>query len=113
MRRLRDERDPGYDHHRDMHPIRRLHARGSGFRNAYGIDLNPGPDNPFVRPGDFHELPEADGTVDLVYSNSLDHVYDFDRFFGDHARALKPGGYVLYELSQVIDDGGAFESVSW
>jgi SAM-dependent methyltransferase len=199
MRRLRRERDRGYVHQRDMHPVRRRHSGGSGwreqpsgdglrrraygsydeyvlhqrqkldemlkvrggfsnetiaawrqkyyrrfrhlvpvlpadavivcagarqgtevevlrdlgFRNAYGIDLNPGPDNPFVRPGDFHELPQADGTADLVYSNSLDHVFDFDRFFGDHARALKPGGYALYELSQVVDDGGAFESVSW
>lgn len=87
--------------------------RDLGFRNAYGIDLNPGPNNPYVREGDFHKLPQADRTVDLVYSNSLDHVYDFDRFFSDHARALKGDGYVLYELAQSVDDCAPFESVAW
>lgn len=87
--------------------------RDLGFRNAYGIDLNPGPDNTLVRPGDFHALPEADGAVDLVYSNSLDHVFDFDRFFADHARALKPNGYALYELAQSVDGSSPFESVMW
>lgn len=88
--------------------------RDLGFRRAYGIDLNPGPDNPFVRQGDFHQLPQADGTVDLVYSNSLDHVYDLDRFFADHARALRSDGYVLYDVSLApLGTAAPFETLAW
>lgn len=88
--------------------------RDLGFSKAYGIDLNPGPDNSLVRPGDFHALDNDDSSVDLVYSNSLDHVFDFDRFFAEHARAIKPDGYVLYDLT--VDEGGVggpAEAVSW
>ena len=38
--------------------------RDLGFSKAYGIDLNPGPDNPYVVPGDFMRLQEADQSVD-------------------------------------------------
>jgi hypothetical protein len=88
--------------------------RDLGFGGAYGIDLNPGPDNPLVRAGDFHALDNEDSTVALVYSNSLDHVFDFERFFKEHARVITPNGYVLYDL-QVSDSGvgGPAESVSW
>ena len=36
--------------------------RQLGFRNAYGIDLNPGPENELVRVGDFNRLEETDGS---------------------------------------------------
>jgi len=85
--------------------------RDIGYRNASGIDLNPGPDNPFVRPGDFMHLDAADGTLDLVYSNSVDHAFDLDGFFREDARALKPDGFALYDLPQ--QEGGAFEAVEW
>ena len=88
--------------------------RELGFSKAYGIDLNPGPDNPLVRPGDFHALDADDSSVDLVYSNSLDHVFDFERFFADHARAIKPEGYVLYDLPVGGGAlGGPAEAVGW
>jgi SAM-dependent methyltransferase len=88
--------------------------RDLGFGGAYGVDLNPGPDNPLVRPGDFHALDNLDSSVDLVYCNSLDHVFDFERFFAEHSRVIKPNGYVLYDL--VVSDagvGGPAEAVSW
>ena len=66
--------------------------RELGFRNAYGIDLNPGPENDLVRPGDFNRLDEPDDSVDVVYSNSLDHAPDLDAFFSEHARVLRPQG---------------------
>jgi hypothetical protein len=88
--------------------------RDLGFIRAYGIDLNPGPDNPLVRPGDFHALDNADSSVDLVYSNSLDHVFDFDRFFADHVRAIKADAYVLYDLPVAVSGmAGPAEAVSW
>ena len=89
--------------------------RELGFRNAYGIDLNPGPDNPLVQEGDFHRIDAPDGSVDLVYSNSLDHAFDLDRFFADHRRVLKPDGFALYDIHTAYTPGekAAFEATLW
>jgi SAM-dependent methyltransferase len=88
--------------------------RDLGFENATGIDLNPGPDNPLVEVGDFNNLDAADASVDLVYTNCIDHAFDLDAFFAEHARVLKPDGYALYDLPHRNDDGPApFESVVW
>ena len=90
--------------------------RDIGFPNAYGIDLNPGSDNHFVRKGDFMHLEEADQSLDLIYSNCVDHAFDLDGFFREQARKLKKNGLALYDLP--LGDGksvmgGPFESVSW
>lgn len=85
--------------------------RELGFANAFGIDLNPGPNNPLVRVGDFMHLEAGDSTLDLIYCNSVDHAFDLDAFFAEHARALKPDGYVLYEIA--LQQGGAFEAIEW
>lgn len=89
--------------------------RELGFRNAYGIDLNPGPDNTLVRPGDFNRLEEADGSIDVVYSNSLDHAPDLDAFFAEHARVLTPQGFALYDVHQDYRPGepAPFEASLW
>jgi hypothetical protein len=85
--------------------------RELGFRNAWGIDLNPGPENPFVVKGDFLHLDAADGTLDLVYSNALDHAVDLRQFFTEHARALRAGRYALYDVALV--GPSTFEAVQW
>lgn len=85
--------------------------RDLGFNNASGIDLNPGPDNPLVQPGDFMHLQNDTSTLDLIYCNSVDHAYDLEAFFAEHARALKPRGFALYDLPH--QEGGAFEAVRW
>jgi SAM-dependent methyltransferase len=89
--------------------------RELGFRNAYGLDLNPGPENELVRPGDFNRLEERDGSVDLVYSNSLDHALDLDAFFSEHARVLRPHGFALYDIHQDYRPGepAPFEASLW
>jgi len=89
--------------------------RELGFRNAYGIDLNPGPGNKLVREGDFHEIDAPDSSVDLVYSNSLDHTFDLDRFFTEHQRVLKPDGFALYDIHKAYQPGekAPFESTLW
>jgi SAM-dependent methyltransferase len=86
--------------------------RECGFVNAYGIDLNPGPNNPLVRKGDFMRMENPDSSVDLIYSNCLDHAFDLGGFFREHARVLKPDGYALYDF---VPTGGmgAFEAVEW
>jgi len=86
--------------------------RECGFSRAYGIDLNPGPDNPLVRKGDFMHMENPAASVDLIYSNCLDHAFDLSGFFREHARVLKPEGYALYDY--VLSGGaGAFEAVEW
>jgi SAM-dependent methyltransferase len=89
--------------------------RDLGFRNAYGIDINPGPENELVRYGDFHHLENEDSSVDLVYSNALDHALDLDLFFAEHARVLKPDGYALYDIQMPYTPGHAapYESTLW
>jgi SAM-dependent methyltransferase len=86
--------------------------RDLGFRNAYGIDLNPGPGNRLVRPGDFNALAEPDASIDLLYTNCVDHAFELDAFFAEHARVVKPGGYALYDLAGG-GPGGAFEAIAW
>ncbi len=88
--------------------------RDLGFANAWGIDLNPGEDNPLVKPGDFMHLDTVDDSLDLLYTNCVDHAFDLDAFFREHARAIKPDGFVLYELGANMEGGGGpFEAVAW
>jgi len=43
---------------------------------AIGIDLNPGCDNRYIVYGDFHNLQFASSSVDVIFTNALDHVFD-------------------------------------
>ena len=83
---------------------------------AVGIDLNPGRDNRLVLPGDFHELQFGTATVDVVYTNSLDHAFDLDRLLAEVRRVLAPDGLFIAEVGrgQAEDSGrGFYESFSW
>lgn len=93
--------------------VRALHALG---HFAIGIDLNPGPDNPYVLPGDFHSLAFPDGSLDAVYSNALDHAFDVDRMVREAARVIRPGGLFLAEIDVGFGEGsvpGDFEATHW
>lgn len=83
---------------------------------AVGIDLNPGRENRYVMVGDFHALQFADGTVQIVYTNSLDHAFDLDRVIAEIHRVLAPDGLLIAELNGGDDqasDAGFYESSSW
>jgi len=83
---------------------------------AIGIDLNPGKGNRYVVHGDFHDLQYAPGSVDVVYTNSLDHAFDIDRIAKEILKVLKPSGLLIVEASKGRDDGvnpGFFESFFW
>jgi hypothetical protein len=86
--------------------------RDLGFRNAIGIDLNPGPNNLYVVKGDFMNMEYEDNSIDCLYTNCIDHAFDLKSFFAEHARVVKPNGYVIYDFSE-IGDTGAFEAVGW
>ena len=83
---------------------------------AVGIDLNPGRDNRYVVVGDFHALQYGDGTVDVVYTNSLDHAFDLERVLGEIRRVLVPGGVLIVELNLEAGQSsgaGFYESLLW
>lgn len=65
---------------------------------AIGIDLNPGPGNRHVVVGDFHDPQFADGSIDLVYTNCLDHSFDLEKVLSSVRRVLKPGGAFVADL---------------
>jgi hypothetical protein len=88
--------------------------RDMGFRYATGIDLNPGPDNPLVKQGDMMHLEAGDQSIDLLYTNCVDHAFDLDAMIREHARVLKPEGCLLYDIGVNMEEGGGpFEAISW
>jgi hypothetical protein len=89
--------------------------RDLGFKNAYGLDLNPGPHNPFVQQGDFMHLKEADHSIDCLYTNSVDHAFELEAFVKEHVRVLTPTGLALYDLPRYSGSRqpGAFEAIGW
>lgn len=83
---------------------------------AVGIDLNPGADNTYVLPGDFHRLVFADDSVDAVYTNALDHVFDLPRVVAEVTRVLRPGGVFVADIIAGYEEGftpGNFEAMHW
>lgn len=84
---------------------------------AVGIDLKPLPASRHVLNGDFHELQFADASVDVVFTNSLDHAFDLERILGEVRRVLKPDAHFVVEANVEADEGGAaagpYESMVW
>jgi SAM-dependent methyltransferase len=70
--------------------------------SAIGVDLIPL--MPFVVQADFHSLPFENECFDVIYSNSIDHVYDINKFVLEVDRVLVPGGFILFHL-QLKKDG--------
>ncbi|MCG8543638.1 MAG: tetratricopeptide repeat protein [Alphaproteobacteria bacterium] len=71
---------------------------------AIGIDLNPGRGNPHVVVGDFHDPQFADESVDLVYTNCLDHSFDLEKVMAGVDRVLKPGGGLIVDVMNGSSD---------
>jgi SAM-dependent methyltransferase len=83
---------------------------------AVGIDLNPGKGNRYVMHGDFHDLQFPPDSIDVVYTNSLDHAFDIERIAQEVRKVLKANGLFLVEAVQGRDQGinpGFFESFFW
>jgi SAM-dependent methyltransferase len=85
---------------------------------SVGIDLNPGADNPYVLPGDFHRLVFADDSVDVVYCNALDHAFDLHALLKEVHRVLKPQGRFVADVQLGSTESekrtaGSWESLAW
>ena len=72
---------------------------------AVGIDLNPGKDNLFVLPGDFHDIQFPSASVDIIFTNSFDHTFDPSRLLSEITRLLKPDGVLVIEAMQGETEG--------
>lgn len=93
--------------------VEALHAIGYF---AVGIDLNPGQGNVYVLPGDFHHIVFPDGSVDAIYTNVLDHVFDLEQLLGEIRRLLRPGGLFIADVLPGYEEGfvpGAYEATHW
>jgi len=83
---------------------------------AVGIDLNPGEDNRYVLSGDFHSLQFADNSVDIVFTNSLGHIYNLDSFIKEVKRVMRSNGVFISETVRGSEEGrepGFFKSFLW
>lgn len=80
---------------------------------AVGLDLNPGAQNPYVVTGDFHRMQFADHSVDIVYSNSIDHAFDLGRLMAEVGRILKADGHVIFEPDPGRAEGDRTASDLW
>jgi len=86
--------------------------------SSIGIDLNPGKNNSFVIPADFHYLPFKSKSFRYVYTNSLDHCLKLDLLNSEMNRVLVSGGKAIIELhkvtkEQVEPESKYFESFYW
>jgi SAM-dependent methyltransferase len=62
---------------------------------------------PMTIQADFHEPPrEWDGSVDIVYSNSLDHAYDPQKALSAWARSVRDGGWIVLDKASDSDPHG-------
>ena len=83
---------------------------------AVGIDLNPGRDNSYVLVGDFHHLQFADRSVDVVYTNALDHAFDLARVMAEIRRVLTDDSVAILDVVAGQSQGrepGFYESLCW
>lgn len=95
----------------------RLGAEVAAFRDlgafAVGIDLNPGQGNPWVMFGDFHRLEFPNGSVDVVYSNSLDHSFDIARVVAEVRRVLAEDGQFVVEADPGVEESNGVAPDLW
>src|SRR5664280_1039590 len=83
---------------------------------AVGVDIKPGAGTAIVLQGDFHNLAFPAKSVDIVYTNSLDHAADIERLLAEILRVVKPDGSVHVEAALGRAQGhppGTYESFYW
>ena len=70
-------------------------AKKAGFEKCIGIDINPLSKE--VIAADWHYLPFADESFSNVFTNSLDHCYDFQMLASEISRVLIRKGIFIFE----------------
>jgi SAM-dependent methyltransferase len=80
--------------------------RKLGFQDSIGTDLIA--NQPYVVVEDFHNLSFEDETIDIFYSNSIDHSNDPPRMFSEISRCLKASGYFIADFQ--FEHMGSYEA---
>jgi len=85
---------------------------------SIGIDLAFPKNSPYVVYGDFHNLDFPENSFDLIYSNTLDHVYNHEKFIKEVLRVLKKNGKMLFDIQKRSNEAnrivlGQFETCGW
>jgi len=85
---------------------------------SIGIDLAFPKNSPYVVYGDFHNLDFPENSFDLIYSNTLDHVYNHEKFIKEVLRVLKKNGKMLFDIQKGPNEAnrivlGQFETCGW
>jgi SAM-dependent methyltransferase len=82
---------------------------------AVGLDINPGSNNPYVLYGDFHAIQFPSNSVDVVFTNSLDHAFDIQKLVAEIRRVSKSEGYLIVEAERGAGEKwpGFYESFYW
>ena len=78
---------------------------------AVGVDLQPTPENRLVVYGDFHHLQYAEQSVDVVFTNSLDHALYLDGCIKEARRVLRRDGILIVEAGD--GQAGNYEAAEW
>ncbi len=83
---------------------------------AVGIDLNPGTMNPYVLYGNFHDIKFPKNSIDVIYTNCLDHIFDIDDIIKEISRVLTSNGFLILDAVIGIREKrypGCYESFWW
>ena len=83
---------------------------------AVGMDLNPGEGNRFVVHGDFHQIQFATDSVEVIFTNSVDHAFNLNAFIDEVRRVLKPNGFLVMDVARGRAEGlepEAYEALWW
>ena len=70
---------------------------------AVGIDPNTGTDNKWVVTGDGSNIQYPDKSVDIVYTNALDHFLKIEETISEIKRVLKYKGYFIFLIGSPED----------
>lgn len=70
---------------------------------SVGIDLNTGKDNKYVVTGDASAIQYPDSSIDIVYTNALDHFLKIEESISEIKRVLKPDGFFVFLIGTPED----------
>ena len=69
--------------------------------DAKGIDLVPFP--PYTIEGDIHNIKKDENSVELIFTNIIDHSLYPEKFCSEMERICKPGGHIIIHIQKGID----------
>ena len=96
----------------EVHALRNLNF------DAIGIDIDVMKKSKYVIYGTFEDIPFNNKRFDAVYTNSLDHVYDYKKSIKEMSRVINDNGFLILRLIPGYKEGlnenlATYESFLW